>query len=34
LRARLGARARQRAEGEFSSREIIAAHLALYRRLA
>jgi glycosyltransferase involved in cell wall biosynthesis len=33
LRARLGARARARAEDEFSSRRIIAAHLALYRCL-
>jgi glycosyltransferase involved in cell wall biosynthesis len=34
LRARLGARARERAEREFSSRQVIAAHLALYRDLA
>jgi glycosyltransferase involved in cell wall biosynthesis len=34
LRARLGARARQRAEEEFSSRQVIEAHLALYRQLA
>jgi glycosyltransferase involved in cell wall biosynthesis len=33
LRARLGTRARQRAEREFSSRQVIAAHLALYRQL-
>jgi glycosyltransferase involved in cell wall biosynthesis len=33
LRARLGRRARERAEQEFSSRQVIAAHLALYRDL-
>ncbi len=33
LRARLGHRARERAEQEFSSRQVIAPHLALYRTL-
>lgn len=33
LRARLGARARQRAEQEFSSRQVIEQHLALYRSI-
>lgn len=33
LRARLGARARERAEKEFSSRQVIAEQLALYRKV-
>jgi glycosyltransferase involved in cell wall biosynthesis len=33
LRARLGQRARERVEQEFSSRQVIAAHLAVYREL-
>lgn len=33
LRARLGRRARERAEQEFSSHQVIAPHLALYRTL-
>ncbi|PKU23540.1 glycosyltransferase family 4 protein [Telmatospirillum siberiense] len=33
LRARLGRRARERAEQEFSSRQVIAPHLELYRAL-
>jgi glycosyltransferase involved in cell wall biosynthesis len=33
LRSRLGRRARERAETEFSSTQVIAAHLALYREL-